>query len=472
MKRRLLACLLTGTMVLSLAACGNSQGSGTTENKETSTQAAAKDTAASNDTKSKDTEMKDTAAKEDAKSGDEITLTVATRYGADVPDEEFYRQKVQEFSDMDNGIKVVMDNIPTESDYLDKLRTSFANGDTPNVFIEYGGSRTLDYLESDALVNMQPFFDEDKEWYDSFYPTMFKDLDYTDKGYEGIWGVPFKSYVVSLYYNKEIFEAQGLTPPQSWDDLMSVCEKLKTAGIRPFQAGEKDVFRLGHFHNNIVIKSLGADAAKKLADRSLAYDSPEMLKTYQLISDMVEKGYLGDDILNTDYNTEKSTFAAGECAMRWDGSWYGSEIFGTDIYDKTGVVPFPYIDEKYKDDAQGGASDMWFVSKLNKSEEEIQASVEFVKFMTSQDYFAGNNEAAAVLYPAKFTATANTPANPLLDEVQKIVGNYKNMCTDIQNSDPESHMLDTVRNALQGLAMGNTPEQCGKEIVDNIENYQ
>ena len=446
MKKKVTALLLFGIMSISLVACSNTSINSSSNSDQTD-------------------QSSDSSSNENV-----TTITVSSRYGSDNPDEEYYRKQVEEFNNLNNGIKVVMDNIPTESDYLDKLRTSFANGDTPNVFIEYGGSRTLDYLESDALVNMQPYFESDPDWYNSFYESMFRDLQYD--GYNGIWGVPFKSYTVSLFYNKEIFEQQGLTPPESWDDLLSVCQKLKDAGIKPFQVGEKDIWRLGHFHNNIVMKSLGTDAIANLADRSLSYDSPEMIKTYQVIADLVEKGYLGDDILNTDYNTEKSTFAAGESAMRWDGSWYISEIYGTEIYDKTGAVAFPYIDEQYKDQAQGGASDMWFVSKLNKSDAEIEASIEFVKFITSQEYTAGNNEVASVIYPIKFTATSNTPANPLLDSVKGLVEGYSNMGTDIQNSDPQSFMLDTVRNALQGLAMGNTPEECGTEIVNRLSEAE
>jgi len=398
----------------------------------------------------------------------DVTISVSSRYSADIPDDEFYRQKVEEFNAMDNGITVEMDNIVTESDYLDKLRTAFANGDTPNVFIEYGGSRALDYIEADAIVDMKPYYDEDKEWYDSFYDSMFESLIYPE--YEGsIWGTPFKSYVVSLFYNKEIFEQQGLEAPTTWDELMDVCEKLSAAGIQPFQAGEKDTFRFGHFHNNIIIKSLGVEGVDKLAERTIAYDSPEMVETYQKIADMNKKGYLGVDTLNMDYTTEKETYYAEGCAMRWDGSWFVSEVYGKDVYDKTGAVAFPAINEEYAAEAQGGASDMWYVSKLNKSEEEIAASIEFVKYITSTEYFAGNNEVAAVVYPVKFEATENTPENPLLDEVTALLDGYTVIRTDVQNYDPESHMLDTVRNALQGIAMGNSAEQCAKEITGRIE---
>lgn len=433
--KRLFSLILARCLLLSLAACANGSGSG-----------------------------------EGAQSAQnsKITLKVASRYGSDVPDENYYRQKVEEFNKTNkDGITVQMDNIPTESDYLNKLRTSFADGDTPNVFIEYGGSRTLDYVKSDALVNLKPYLDKDQTWYKSFKSQYWSELQY--KGYDGTWGVPFKSYMVVVYYNKDIFKKQGLTVPKSFDDLLKICQKLKGAGIAPFQVGEKDVFRLGHFHNCLVIKSLGTDAASKLADRSLAYDSPEMKKTYQVISDMCKKGYFGNDILNTDYNTEKSAYASGKCAMHWDGSWYVSEIYGKDIYDKTGVFQFPYLNEQYQDQEQGGSSDMWFVSKLNKSQEEIDASVKFLKYITSEEYTAGNNEIASVLYPINFTPTAKTPKNPLLDEIKSIQNKTKKFHTDLQNDDPDSHMLDTVRNALQGLAMGNSPDQCGKEIVNSIK---
>lgn len=395
-----------------------------------------------------------------------IIIEVFTRYGSESPDEVYFRQKVEEFNNMNNGVKVVTDYVVQEANYLDKLRVSFANGDTPNVFLEYGGSRVKDYLEADALVNIQTYFDTDKAWYDSFYSSLFSDLKYDD--YEGIWGVPFKSYTILLYYNKDIFAKNGLTPPETYEQLLAVCEKLKQAGIKPFQTGEKDIWRLGHLHNNIVYKTLGVGAAKRLADRTLSYDSPEMIGTYQKIYDMLGKGYLGTDILNTDYGTEVASFESEKSAMMWNGSWYVLETVGKEIYNKIGVVPFPYIDPKYKTHAQGGASDMLYISKLNKSEEEVEASIKFLKYITSEEYFRGLNEVAAAIPPVKFTPSENAPENPVLDEVFKILNSYEALGSDVQNSDPSSHMLDSVRNALQGLGMGNTPEECGKQIVERL----
>lgn len=411
------------------------------------------------------------AMQTEASGGDDITITVSSRYSNDNPDENYFRQKVEEFNAMDNGITVVMDNISTESDYLDKLRTSFANGDTPDVFQEYGGSRCLDYLEADALVDLKPYLDEnDGEWYNTFYDSLWNQTVY--EGYEGIYAVPFKTYMVVMFYNKDLFEKAGLEVPQTVDEMLAACEKFKSMDILPFQVGEKDNYRFGHFNNNLVIKTLGVDAVDKLASRELAYDSPEMISTYKTMADMVEKGYFGDNILDTDSTTENTIFKEGNVAMHYDGTWFiANELFGTDFYDHVGVAAFPYGDESCKNYAQGGSSDMFFVSKLNKSQEQIDASIEFLKFITSPEYYQGLDEVAQTIVPVKFEKSDKSPANPLLDEVNKIQSEVKDMRTDIQNYDSESHMLDTVRSALQGLAMGNSPEQCAEEIMQRIQEY-
>jgi ABC-type glycerol-3-phosphate transport system substrate-binding protein len=203
----------------------------------------------------------------------------------------------------------------------------------------------------------------------------------------------------------------------------------------------------------------------RLATRELAYDSPEVIETFRVIEEMVSRGFLGQDILSNDYNTERAAFEAGQVAMRWDGTWYVSEIFDTPAYDFTGVAPFPWINEEHSNAIQGGMSDGFFISSLNATDEQIEASVEFLEFLTSRENFARFNEAATVLFPADFDATPDTPDNPTFDQVIEIAATMRYMRPDLQNPDVETHMLDTVRNALQGLAMGNSAEETAEQIV-------
>ncbi len=403
------------------------------------------------------------------KENDEIVITVASRYAGDVPMENYFRKKVEEFNNMDNGIRVEMDNIATETDYADKLRTSFANGDVPNVFLEFGGSRTRDYLEADALVDLKPYLEaNNNEWYNTFYENMWDQSKY--EGYDGIYSVPYGNYLIAMYYNKDLFAQANCEPPKSIEDLMTVCEKLKSKGILPFQVGEKDNFRFGHFHNNLVIKTLGIDAVDQLASRELTYDSEELIETYRIIEEMVDKGYFGEDILDTDLAMENAAFLNEKAAMHFDGTWFiANELAGNDLYDNIGIIPFPYGNIDCANYAQGGVSDLFYVSKLNKSDEEIEASIEFLKYITSPDYFAGLYRETQILTPVKFDIPSDVVANPLLDDAKEILSNTTAVRTDIQNYDSAPQMLDIVRSALQGLAMGDSAEQCAQNIMSRVD---
>lgn len=315
-----------------------------------------------------------------------IVINVSSRWATDVPDEVYYRKKVEEFNKLDNGITVVMDNIATESDYLDKLRVSFANNDAPNVFIEYGGLRTLDYIESDALLNIKPYYDEDSEWYNSFYPTMFKDLQY--EGYDGIWGIPFKTYTILLYYNKDIFQKYCITPPETFDELLLICKKLKDVGVKPFQVGEKDVWRFGHFHNNVVIKSLGVNAAERLANGTLSYNSQSMIYTYRIISDMVKNGYFGDDILKDILKQLATACKNNDMKLGLYYSqaqdWYDPNglSFGKDNSEKDYQY---YLDNKVKPQLKeiltnyGDIALIWFDTPMESTKEQSQSLFDLVK---------------------------------------------------------------------------------------------
>lgn len=62
--------------------------------------------------------------------------------------------------------------------------------------------------------------------------------------------------------------------------------------------------------------------------------------------------------------------------------------------------------------------------------------------------------------------------NYLLDEVMAIMAETKEAKTEIELYDTESHMMNTVRTALQGLGMGETPEQVASQIVDTAAQYE
>ena len=63
---------------------------------------------------------------------------------------------------------------------------------------------------------------------------------------EGTYGIPWSAYQLCLYYNKDYLDQVGVDVPESWDDLVDACAKLKEAGIQPFNYSDKDNYHFEH----------------------------------------------------------------------------------------------------------------------------------------------------------------------------------------------------------------------------------
>lgn len=395
---------------------------------------------------------------------DNIEIRLASRWGGEEPLSVYFQQKIEEFNALDNGITIVGDHVTDEQQYLDKLSAQIGSGTQPEIFIEYGGTRIQDYVESGILLDLKPYLDADPEWRDSFLP-LFDKWEFD----EGVYGVPVMLYAIVLYSNTDVLKANGLEVPQTFEDLEKCCETLKANGINPFMLGEQSNFRAGHFLNNIALKTYGPDVVTKLADRTMPYDGEEMLGLYQTIKDFNDKGYFGDNAVGVDNNGEKAAFLSGESAFRYDGAWFVSEVNGSAVDGKVQVSAFPSINEEYKNVFQGGAGQGFSVTDTGDKEKN-DAAIEVVKYLTSQDYYRGLEKASnGGIYPVKFESGPDTVIDDLTKQVKEVIEPATDYRDDMQNYDPETHMLNTVRTALQGLFVGNTPEQCGEEIVNAEE---
>lgn len=392
-----------------------------------------------------------------------IEIRLSSRWGGEEPLSKYFNEKIKEFNDQNSGIKIVADNVTDEKQYFDKLSSQFGAGVQPNVFINYGGSGIKDYIEGEVLLDLEPYFKEDAEWKNSFLP-LFEKWQKEDKTY----GVPVMLYQILLYYNKDILKEQNLEVPNTIEALEKVSEKLVNAGKTAFLLGESSNFRAGHLLNNLAYKAYGTGISNLLARREIVYDSVEMLDFYALIKKWNDKEIFGPNPLSVDNNAEKAAFLSGKSAFRYDGSWFAGDILGSEAEKSIDVAPFPYFEgkEENKSAVQGGSGQGFSITDSGNKEIN-DAAVKVVKFLTSKDYYAGlervNNGG---IYPVKFDSLSDTKISEMTLKIKEIVAESKSFGGDLQEFDPEVHMLNTVRTALQGLFLDGTPASCGKQIVE------
>lgn len=467
LKKKLVGLLLTAAMLATaLAGCGN--GNSSSSDNGGSTDSGAGDTAAESDAgEGTDYDVENREYKD-------VNITIHTRWDVSDVSGPLYQAIVEGFMEKYPGITVEQINIPTESEWLNSESVLMSDPSSmPNVLVEYGGSRTAEYVKSNLIVKMDPYYEQYPEWGGSFNSLGESLTDYSSYGMDGIYGVPFTAYQVMLFYNEDILSENDIDPQsiESWDDLMAACETLKANGVQPFDMGEKDDYRFGHLHSALNYKTFGCDMAEKLGSREVAYDGDEQKEIYQMIIDASDKGYLGTNLLGNDDGQERALFNTGKAAFLFMGTWFCAEDHtGLELFDneKIHALRMPYVNEEFKLHDMGGGNEAYYVVDTGDAD-EVAASVLFLKYMTSEEVVKEFVKG----YPTPVCVNVESEGgNYLSQEASAIIAETAEVRGDIENYDSATHMINTVRQALQGIAMGDDAEKVGKTVMDTIAQYE
>ena len=146
-------------------------------------------------------------------------------------DRAAYEQFIDTFEAANPGITVKFETFEA-ANYNTILATALAGGTGPDLMMvrAYGGMETIaapGYLEPLSVETVPALKD--------FAPSALAAETMRSDG--KIYAVPFASQTQLVIYNKKIFDENGISEPQTWDELIAAAEKLKAAGIIPIANG-------------------------------------------------------------------------------------------------------------------------------------------------------------------------------------------------------------------------------------------
>jgi multiple sugar transport system substrate-binding protein len=124
------------------------------------------------------------------------------------------------------GIKVIHVDF---YNYNDKLKTMIAGGTPPDVFY-CDRPYFYDLASRGALLNLDEYVKQPEFNAGDFYPILMKAFQFSGNQY----GIPKDWTTFALYYNKDMFDKEGLKYPDSnwtWTDLSNAAAKL-TKGVQ------------------------------------------------------------------------------------------------------------------------------------------------------------------------------------------------------------------------------------------------
>ncbi len=209
------------------------------------------------------------------------------------------------------------------------------------------------------------------------------------RGWAGeLKAIAYQPYTSGVFFTQSSFDAAGITDlPETWDEFLEVCQKLKDAG---YIALAQDDAYVQYTYGFILGRMIGQDAVEALCTDGGWADSAEAKQAAQYIVDLRENGYLSPTTPDA-YPNGENMLGLGEASMVINASWTPSEVTnnmsegGMELDETWGFFNFPSMTENDVDPntvANIGAQAMG----IPTTSEHAQEAFDFIMYVTSGEY--------------------------------------------------------------------------------------
>jgi raffinose/stachyose/melibiose transport system substrate-binding protein len=352
---------LSAALVLSMAACGNSnnESKGATESKGNTA------------TKAPDAEATKT------ETGKKVTITFQNIYpDPTTPSYKMLHELVDQYEKENPNIHIELDTLNTDQQKV-KLKTQAASKEVPDITIVNPAAQMKPFVDAKLFAPLNDMLDQNglKDTYQSGL------LDYYS--FDGnVYALPDGNNIEVVYYNKELFEQAGIKDtPTTFDELLQDVKTLKAKGITPIAIGEKDSWTGSFLFMNILLRTNGGPGfLQDVLDGKKTFEDPAFIEAVDRFQDLVQAGAFPDGATSIDANAGANIFRTGKAAMWVIGSWETGAIDASSVAGKVGAFQFPSVNGKGDPNEFMLAPGSAFAISANS--EHLQETKDFLNFFT------------------------------------------------------------------------------------------
>ncbi len=306
-----------------------------------------------------------------AQSGDKVKLTFLANEQPQLP-RELWQEIADKYMAANENVEIEMIYQPSANVTVrDHAKTLLATDQFPDVMVMASPG---DFVPSGALL---PFDDADLDIIQEQYISKIGGKTYV---------VPYKIQVGGAFYNKKIFEENGLNVPKTWDEFVAVCDALVAKGITPIAMGVKDGWPQSvPFFCVQTANLLAKDSnwnAKRMAGETTFADSADFVSGVEMYKTMADK-YMPEDRTSITYTQTLEKFYSGDAAMFIMGSWTQGDEKTMEHDFEVGFFPVPSVSGE-------AILPLWTNEGLaiSAKTEHPDIAKDFVRFFLSEPEFA------------------------------------------------------------------------------------
>jgi ABC-type glycerol-3-phosphate transport system substrate-binding protein len=348
---------------------------------------------------------------------------------------------VARFQAANPGVTVKVTYAPF-ADYMTKLKASLAAGQPPAIFQVPWDSGFRDLAESGKLAPLSTVLA-------SGFPAISQSAkDFVSLNGE-IWALPLDLNTLQIAYNQDVFDAAGLKPPATVEDLKAIAAKLKAQGKFGIALGTKDKWAGGDSWFAQLAYTDKPGKVLAAADGGKAdWTDPAFVAAGDRVVDLIKSGVFapGANSMGA-FNESLDLFVSGQAAMFYP---VGNFISGG-INDKVAGAfkwnLFPFPGEAGQDPTPTGGIARMFA--LPKDGANNALAAKFLQTLTDKD-----GEATLIKYNfiPSWPVTVPADASPLYQNF--IAAQGKARSRTIYTPPVDAALLDGMQAIFDGGSSG------------------
>lgn len=211
--------------------------------------------------------------------------------------------------------------------YQPTVRAALSSDKAPDLFTWWSGYRMEDIVKAGGAADLTDIW---KKYIDAGEYSQDVANAFTIDG--KVYAVPFLTAYWVVYYNKALFEQNGLQPPTTWDEFIALNDALVAKGITPLAQTFVDRWQAFIMFEEMVLRTAGPEFYDKLMRGEAKYTDPEVVAALDLWKELMDKGYVTNDYaFGTGTDTFLPAFQAGKVAMVPVGDWYSATLVGAGL---------------------------------------------------------------------------------------------------------------------------------------------
>ncbi len=282
-----------------------------------------------------------------------------------------------------------------------------------------------------------------------------------------LYGVPFATQVLAVYYNKAIFADHGLEEPTTWQEMIDAADTLKKDGVTPFAVTGKDTWMLPIVHDLFAAPRYGGPEFREaLQSGDATFTDPDYTASIETLDELTP--YFPEDTAGVDYVTSQAMFTSGKAAM-FPGGSFELGFFQKQNPDlEIGVFAAPPPPGSLTD---GPLTPGWVDASfgVNAKSEKADAAKELVSWMATEEFGQLVTDELKQINPVE-GVTANDPA---LEEMISMYNEHPTpylLLSDFRYGEPSG--TDLMGAGMQAMLLGKEePEQVAANLQKGISQW-